>query len=708
MKMKSTLAKSNHLRMQSDPAQITSGVFIKRILFGMAVLTTLSNAETLPLTSAQVEKRNDAKIDLSGVGHGSFRLRFDDPSWHSGVRILPPEGRTYWDFSSGRVLSADIENLSPDKQLRLTMHISSGSRENRNAKEVNTGIAVNPGETRTMKLLIPHQNYFSTPEGVPGPKTVDSRAIHSIDIHMQWPFEQEINGLVDARISNLRLTGRPQSPLGVSMENFLPFIDEYGQYHHTEWPEKIRSSEDLIQAHEQELAELRVSPRPPGWNEYGGWAHGPKLEATGHFRVEKHEGKWYFIDPSGRLFFSHGIDVLRSHTDATPVGENRDWFAFDVSGQRELPFTHWNLMKKYQSPDYQQAFYSVLTRRLQHWGMNTIGNWGHSDLMDMGATPYTLQLTDYDRSLPRIEGSNLKFYDVFDSRYIRAMRSLVANAAEKDPLVLKSLTDPMCIGYFIDNELNYGNRGRQIFTDHVLQSPPNQAAKQEFITDLKVEYVTIDRLNESWETSYADWHTLLESREVPESRGYRADSHIFFVKAVDQYFRLGREAIKSVAPHRLYLGARFIGTDAVRRVLFEASAKYCDVLTVNIYSHSCANLWKGDFPDMPVLIGEFHFGVMDRGMFSPGLAPAGLNQRERALAYTRFLQGALLNPNIVGTHWFQFRDQPLTGRWDGEGYAIGFVDVADTPYAELIRAAREIGERMYPFRANGAFTPASE
>ena len=87
-------------------------------------------------------------------------------------------------------------------------------------------------------------------------------------------------------------------------------------------------------------------------------------------------------------------------------------------------------------------------------------------------------------------------------------------------------------------------------------------------------------------------------------------------------------------------------------------------------------------------------------MFSSSLAPVG-DQKERATSYTRFVQGALAHPNFVGTHWFQFRDQPLTGRYDGEGYQIGFVDVADTPYPELTRAAREVGENMYRYRVNG-------
>lgn len=87
-------------------------------------------------------------------------------------------------------------------------------------------------------------------------------------------------------------------------------------------------------------------------------------------------------------------------------------------------------------------------------------------------------------------------------------------------------------------------------------------------------------------------------------------------------------------------------------------------------------------------------------MFAPDII-AGNDEQERAVNYLRYMQGALMHPNIVGAHWFQFRDQPLTGRADGEGYQIGFVDIADTPYREITRTAREIGENMYRYRVNG-------
>ena len=101
--------------------------------------------------------------------------------------------------------------------------------------------------------------------------------------------------------------------------------------------------------------------------------------------------------------------------------------------------------------------------------------------------------------------------------------------------------------------------------------------------------------------------------------------------------------------------------------------------------------------DKPIIIGEFHFGALDRGLIHPGLRGVG-SQTQRAYAYYHYVTQALEHPNIVGTHWFQYRDQPITGRGDGENYQIGFVNIADNPYPEMVQSARWIGKNMYPLR----------
>jgi hypothetical protein len=99
-----------------------------------------------------------------------------------------------------------------------------------------------------------------------------------------------------------------------------------------------------------------------------------------------------------------------------------------------------------------------------------------------------------------------------------------------------------------------------------------------------------------------------------------------------------------------------------------------------------------------VIIGEFHVGALDRGMFHPGLV-AATDQHERAAIYTDYVKSVLKNPALVDCHWFQYVDEPLTGRaYDGENYNIGFLTVTDTPYPELVAAARAIHRQTYQQR----------
>ena len=56
---------------------------------------------------------------------------------------------------------------------------------------------------------------------------------------------------------------------------------------------------------------------------------------------------------------------------------------------------------------------------------------------------------------------------------------------------------------------------------------------------------------------------------------------------------------------------------------------------------------------------------------------------------------ALLNfarfPNVVGTHWFQYCDEPRGGReGDGEDYNMGLIDTANRPYEELTESFRRL------------------
>ncbi|MBN8524607.1 MAG: beta-galactosidase [Planctomycetes bacterium] len=604
----------------------------------------------------------------------------------AAVRLLPSAEGAVWDLSGSELLVVELENRAAH-QSRINVRLRADG-------EWVGGAAVNPGERRALRFRLPHRWEQPPAKGVPQPRQVDTQRVASVDIFMQWPFERSATGVIDCRVVGLRTEGTADPASRRMPQPYLPLVDAYGQNVHGDWPEKVRSDEDLRAALAAERPQLEAARRPSGWNAYGGWEAGPQLEATSSFRTAKVDGRWWLVDPSGRLFFSHGIDVLRPHADAMRTSGRLELFAAAPDTNSWQPVDR-NLQVKYGTADYLPAFHADLERRLVAWGMNSIGAWASEAFIASARTPYTLQLTEIPARMPRLGG--MKLYDVFDPAYAAWMGGLLAEQIARREVVRRSIDDPMCIGYFIDNELGWGRDGQLAAV--ILACPPEQAAKAELVRFLQDRYTGIAQLNSSWGADYASWDALLAAREVPAQVQHRVDTDAFAERFAERYFSICRDAVKRGAPHRLYLGSRFIGTDSVKPWLYRACAKSSDVLSVNIYAHGVAGFPVADYPDVPVLIGEFHFGVRQRGMMSQGLCLAGADEGDRGLAYTRFMEGALAHPLIVGAHWFQFRDQPLLGRGDGEAYQIGFVDNTDRPYPALTAAARAIAERMYGLRA---------
>jgi len=428
---------------------------------------------------------------------------------------------------------------------------------------------------------------------------------------------------------------------------FLPFVDRFGQFKHDDWPGKIHSEEELRSARDREeqwLAAHAQSPIPD-CDQYGGWTKGPQLRSTGFFRTEKVKGKWWLVDPEGHLFFSHGVDCVRTAAD-TGIGFREKYFEWIPTREdpdfgkflgeirwpqahgfykdpahlpyRTFCFARANARRKY-GPDWQEQVADRAHRRIRAWGLNTIANWSDERIYLKDRTPYTLCLGT--GGTPRLKNSTGwwgALPDPYTPEFEQKFRERARAAAHK----MKN--DPWCLGVFVDNELSWNREERM--------------------------------------------------KSVAE-----------------QYFSTIRKVLKEELPNHLYLGCRIAwGTE----VIYRAASRYCDVVSVNIYSRKPMRELPPGSDDKPMINGEFHFGALDRGMFHTGLV-ATRNQNERAQCYRNYVNACLDHPRFVGTHWFQWQDQALTGRGDGENYQIGFVTITDAPYPELVQAARDIATTMY-------------
>ncbi|WP_449426158.1 beta-galactosidase, partial [Rhodanobacter lindaniclasticus] len=248
-----------------------------------------------------------------------------------------------------------------------------------------------------------------------------------------------------------------------------------------------------------------------------------------------------------------------------------------------------------------------------------------------------------------------------------------------------------------DNELAWageGPQGRWGLALGTLAGDARSPAKQAFIAMLRAQYATPEALGVAWGIPLRSWDTLEVAAGYPAPRPDEAHPAIardysrWLRTYADSLFRTVAEAIRRHDPHHLFLGGRF----AVYTPEAVASfARYCDVVSFNAYAdlpqhHFDAVLMRA--LDRPVLISEFHFGSSDRGPFGAGVVPVA-NELERGAAYARYLAAATANPQVVGVHWFEYTDQPVTGRLlDGENNHIGLVGITDIPFGGFVRAVR--------------------
>jgi hypothetical protein len=646
---------------------------------------------------------NDAKIDLE---NNALRIRTGHAKEYPGVTLKAPAGK--WDLSKHQWIRFLVQNHDTRP---VTVHwriddAGSDGKTNHITEHVN----VAPGKTEPLVVTVGGLIYLDKKIQVIGMRgdpfagrKIDPANITQLTVFVSHPKQNH-----DFSISYITAGGNVKM---IGSGDLLPFIDEYGQFIHKDWEGKCHSVDDIKTKGAEEQNYLKQNPSPPERNKYSGWSAGPKLKATGFFRVDKYKGKWWLVDPEGFLFWSHGIDCVGSGI-STPITDREHYFKnlpdensapakFYSQGNwaphgyyklhrpyRAYDFGRANLLRKY-GDNWKSQFSEVTHQRLRSWGLNTIGNWSDRDICLMQRTPYVATIHLNSQELEGSEGYWRKFPDVFDESFRLNLR----RALEREKG--RTAGDPWCMGYFIDNELNWGDEVSLAVA--ALKSGAKQAAKNVFIADLQEKYKTIDKLNAAWGKNYESWNQLLQSTDNPDVKKEDGleDLRLFYTKTARTYFRTLKEEMEKAAPNQLYLGCRFAW---VNDLAARAATEYCDVVSYNRYTYSVEDLQlPAGSVDKPIIIGEFHFGALDRGMFHTGLRKAQ-DQIERAGHYKSYVLGALRNPAIIGTHWFQYRDQATTGRGDGENYQIGFVDVCDKPYYEIVHAAAEIGEKMYQYR----------
>ncbi len=481
-----------------------------------------------------------------------------------------------------------------------------------------------------------------------------------------------------------------------------PVVDALGQWTTKDWPGKTRDEAQLAADLQASLEEARRASFPASWCRYGG-TKAKRFDATGFFHV-RHDGRrFWLVDPDGHGFFSLGLDSVRPGESSAIVPGTEPLFGplpprdgpFAAAwgtrsarwGTESYSFGVANLVRGF-GVEWHSRWRELVEGRLRAWRFNTLGNWSESELLrTQPSLPYVIPMPDYPTT-------SLLLYRDFPDVFADEFRESARRWAQH---LVAYRRDPSLIGYFMRNEPLWAFGANNIAAE-MLERNPGSASRRALARWLRERYHgDAPAFSRAWGlglTSFEQLESELVPRAADRSPAAREDLWAFSKEMVRTYVGLPARACREVDPHHLNLGMRYAWVSS--DLLYE-SAESFDVFTINSYSmvppaETIAEITRRT--KKPVLIGEFHFGALDRGLPATGLRGVA-SQEERGVAYRRYVEAAAALPNVVGTHYFILNDQELLGRFDGENFQIGFVDVCHRPYQELVQAASRTHEVVY-------------
>jgi hypothetical protein len=253
--------------------------------------------------------------------------------------------------------------------------------------------------------------------------------------------------------------------------------------------------------------------------------------------------------------------------------------------------------------------------------------------------------------------------------------------------------DPRLIGYYTDNEIGWWNG---ILFKMTLEQVSTSGQRQRLVELLKQAY------RNDWSELLRDfepapdvgsWQELEQHGAIflrPGGNGIRVERQFLGILA-ERYYSLVHDIVRKYDRRALILGDRF--PSFYYPEVARACAPYVDAVSSNLKATwndgSFARFYLQTLHGLtgkPLFVGEFYISARENhsgNQNSHGIYPLVATQKERARAFRNILQALVKTPYVVAADWFQYFDQPRHGRFDGENFNFGLVDIHDRPYEAL-------------------------
>ncbi len=494
----------------------------------------------------------------------------------------------------------------------------------------------------------------------------------------------------------------------MDLQKLGPMVDRFGQATFADWPGKVRDLAELRRSmvdEEERLRQWEVHARP--YDKFGGRTDlGWKMSATGYFYVAKRHDVWWLISPQGHPTFFTGLGMAPAlDWDATPVSGRE--FMFEAlpprDGLHERAWSQrWGDGRDYLAPQaanliakFGQSWWEdseqLAIRRMKAWGFAGMGKW--TGIGEQTQMPVLNR--DRVRKLDRHP-------DIFDTA---ARAELEADIARQ---IGDRAMDPWIVGFSLGNEFGEVVTRQEIH--HVMTLRADTPAKRALI-DHALATIYGNRvldLAEAWQVKAMTSAELYATQpKLPPG-----DTELLRQFFADRYFAFVYQVFKKLAPNHLYLGHWLLPGWWENENDWLLMARHCDVIGFDAYEATIdepivARLIA--LMDKPVLCGEFGFPAYYQGKRGYGrFKSASEDDADMGRKYARWIEAAATNRRCVGGVWFQYRDQPITGRGPmhgpvqavhGENFAFGLVTVTDVPKQDALEHFRKANLQAALWRA---------
>lgn len=603
------------------------------------------------------------------TGTKEFKIKFDSSLEVSGqkfaIRDINPNLPLNWDEYDYVVLEFRI---TTSQRFHIGFNTESGYNELRIMSYVPNG---------WNKLAIPLKFYRRLPDA-----RIDLAATYNQPRYTGWinlgGKRGELHGVDSIGIRMRVPIGNPEFEIrSISLAKEDPgdeylektfAVDEFGQHNLVSYEGKITSLDQLQEEWKAEDAEMNSTHPDYNYSRYGGYLQ-KQVKSSGFFRVEKIDERWWFVDPDGYLFLSHGVDCvnpggggsardLDKRTGMFQQLPPEQFIQTNRNGNRSASFGAWNLYRRY-GENYREKASEMVIKRMDRWGLNTIANWSSPTVYNQKKKAHTLQLHGL-----MMDGNLMGLADVYAPGFAAKIDSGMKSYLPENK------DNPWIVGYFVGNEPAW--LGQEIRLCNLIlegNDRPIKTALEKFLQNANTD----------------------EKKKE------------FIYNTFNSFLQTVRSTMRKYDPNHLNLGIRFGNLNELDETLMNICRNAFDILSFNCYDIS-PNKEMMDralrLVDMPMIIGEYHFGTVDRGM-AQSLWQVN-SQEQRGVAYRYYTEQGYSHPGLIGTAYFQWCDQDLIGRGDGENYNCGLVDVTDRPYKYQVEAVAETSKQLYNVHSGSA------